>query len=373
MSIRIASFLLSALATAAASQIALKEALLPPLEVPAYGDSQLQVESQCLSSGKPVAGTGRTQYCVDVPEAAGQKLVVTVKTATAQSEAVKIGDTTFLRRSGNESIEASGIVMRTGLAMSTAIGPIIEVKPFQQPCERCDACPCIGCGHRCECSCNALCRIRRETSCAHTAGALAPGRWYVSVDAPGDFLLTATLVGALSLRAGALLPPRTLWGATASQQRMTEGESEGRAFSDYFFYDPKPHEKLSLSLRLLRTGSAASWVDVYVRFGEMPTTELYDAKMRCDRHSLLSTFVLQADRLLNERLCVLVVGRGDSFVVYSLATNAEMSGRLLVALAGMGIVFIIALLAIIRTCKPSQGSSVANTAGGARGINKAAP
>ena len=94
---------------------------------------------------------------------------------------------------------------------------------------------------------------------------------------------------------------------------MTEGESEGRAFSDYFFYDPKPHEKLSLSLRLLRTGSAASWVDVYVRFGEMPTTELYDAKMRCDRNSLLSTFVLQADRLLNERLCVLVVGRGDSF------------------------------------------------------------
>ena len=185
-------------------------------------------------------------------------------------------------------------------------------------------------------------------------------RTHFSQDAPGDFVLTATLVGALVLRAGDLLPPRTLWGSTASQLRMAEGESEGRAGSDYFYYDPKPHEKLSLSLRLLRTGSAASWVDVYVRFGEMPTTELYDATMRCDRNSLHSTFVLQADRLLNERLSVLVVARGDSFVVYALATNAEMSGRLLAALGLVGLVAIAAVLAIIRTCNPS-GSTLGAT------------
>ena len=185
MAVRIIT--LSLLATAESTQVALAaEPALQPRRfsdaLASYGASAAAVvESQCLPSGRPVAGTGRRQWCVDVPDAAGQKLVVSVKTASSLSEAVRIGSTTFLRRSGNMS----------GSGASTVVGPIIEVKPFQQSCERCDTCPCIGCGHRCECSCNALCRLRRETSCAHTAGVLAPGRWYVSVVSLVGFELAA--------------------------------------------------------------------------------------------------------------------------------------------------------------------------------------
>ena len=74
------------------------------------------------------------------------------------------------------------------------------------------------------------------TLSGHTAGVLSPGKWFVGVDSPTDFSLRATLVAALELRSGEILAPRTLWGAAASQLRMDEGESEGKAFSDFFFY-----------------------------------------------------------------------------------------------------------------------------------------
>lgn len=353
-------------AAASASQLALTGTLLPPAHdmINPYG-SRLEVEPSCLVSGQLISGTGRAQYCVDVPEATGQKLVVTVKTpARVAAEAVRIGSQTYLRGRSNSTVEAS-------ISTSTAVGPLIEVKPFQQSCERCDLCPCIGCGHRCECSCNAFCRLRRETSCAHTAGVLSPGRWYVGIDAPGDFTLRATLVSALALRAGEILPPRTLWGAGATQLHMDEGESEGKAFSDFFYYDPRPHEKMALTLTLLRTGSASSWVDVYVRFGDWPTTEIHDATMRCSRDTQLSTFVMQADRLLNERLCVLVVGRGDSSIMYTLSTKTDVSGRLLGALFLVGLVGLATVSSLIWICsKPDRGASPgsgksANTMGGA--------
>ena len=309
------------------------------------------VEANCLTSGALVSATGRRQWCLDVPEAAGQKLDVSVRTARHASEAVRIGEATYLR-----AVNVSG-----------AVGAIIEVRPFQQPCDRCDVCPCIGCGHRCECSCNTHCRLRQVDSCSHTAGVLSPGRWFVGVDAPGDFVLRATLVAALALRAGERLPPRTLWGAGSTQMLMDEGASEGASTTDYFFYDPAPREKTTLTLTLLRgagtvtgagggaggvsgtSGGADSGVDVYVRFGAWPTTELHDATMRCDQalHTV-SSFVLHAERLLNERLCILVVARGDASVQYQLATTTETSGKLLGALLVVGFVAALVLAALLR-------------------------
>ena len=298
-----------------------------------YGP-RLQVEPECLVSGVMTSGTGRRQFCIDVPSSSGQKLVLDVRTARPAPSALTVGDKRYLQSTVNAS---------------SAIGPIIEVKPFQMACERCDLCPCIGCGHRCECSCNANCRVRRESSCAHTAGVLTPGRWYVGVDAPGDFTLRPTLVAALQLRAGERLPPRTLWGAGATQPLLEVGESEGKAFSDYLYFDPAPHQKLTLKVALVHTGSAGSWIDVYVRFGDWPTTELHDAAMRCDKRlQPVSAFVLEADRLINERLHVLILGRGDASVQYRVDTETETSPRLLAALAFVGAVGVLVALALLR-------------------------
>ena len=117
-----------------------------------YGERLLPAPS-CLTSGQVVSGVGRAQYCVDVegPAAAGQKLVVSVTTPRPAAEIVRLGDRTVVLSSSNTT--SMGIV-----------GPLIEIKPFEQSCESCDFCPCLGpgCGPRCECSCNAMCRLRRE-------------------------------------------------------------------------------------------------------------------------------------------------------------------------------------------------------------------
>lgn len=311
-------------------------ALVAPTAV-FYGDAP-PLGPECLVSGAQVAGVGRAQFCVDVPDADGQKLVVSVDTARPL-ERVRIGGSVYVRSlsGANASSHAS------------VIGPIIEIKPFQQPCEMCDMCPCIGCAHRCECSCNALCRTRYETHCTHTAGVLRPGtRWFVGVDAPSAFTLRATLVAPLALRAGDRLGPRAIFSAHASQTVRDATASDGASSVDYYYYDPSPHEELSVLVELLRSGSLATWVEVYVRFGEWPTVEVHDAAMRVDSTAQPhATFVLRADRLLNERLCVMVVARGDAWAQYAISTSAAPSARFLAAAAAALVVLAAAILAAV--------------------------
>ena len=287
-------------------------------------------------------------------------MVLNVLAPRTPVEAVQIGGTTYLRGDNSTAVAA-----HTGASTLAAVGAIIEVKPFQQACERCDTCPCIGCGHRCECSCNALCRQRREPNCAHTAGVLSPGRWYIGIDAPAEFTLTATLVGALALRTGEALGPRTLFGAGAQPLLDARASSsEGAAFADYFYYDPAPHERLDISVDLHRTGDAAATrLAVYIRFGDWPTTTLHDAQMEGDlSRSPRATFTLAADRLLNERLCILVLATGPSWAVYTVTAHAAPSGRLMLALGVAVGILALALGALVRTMrarphKPTLGIS----------------
>ena len=64
------------------------------------------------------------------------------------------------------------------------------------------------------------------------------------------------------------------------QHRVAELEAQaatsadGSAWSDYFWLDAPPHEALTLQADLVRSGMPAGWVDVYLRFGEWPTTQL---------------------------------------------------------------------------------------------------
>ena len=263
-----------------------------------YGEP-LAPAPRCLGS-ELVSGVGSALFCLDVPGPAslGHKVVVRV-TTPRPAEIVRIGEHQMVRSTAN-----------TNTTSGSTVGPIIEVKPFQQSCSSCDTCPCVGpgCGERCECSCNAACRLRHEPTCAHTVGVLSPGRWFVGIDAPGAFTLQATLVAALALRPGEPLR-RTIFGVGASRWAFASSSSEGVAFSDYFYYNAAPHESLELRLELLRTGSAAGWIEVYVRYGEWPTVELHDASMTV-RSTAEPTahFALAPDRLINERLCVLVVG-----------------------------------------------------------------
>ena len=171
-----------------------------------YGERLLPAP-KCLTSRSTVSGVGRMQFCLDVegPATTGQKVVVSV-TTPRPTDIVLFGERALPISSADQSSSSSSI-----------IGPIIEIKPFEQSCETCDFCPCLGpgCGTRCECSCNVMCRLRREATCAHTAGVLTPGRWFVSVDAPGAFTLEATLVGALVLSPGAPALRRTVFAAGA--------------------------------------------------------------------------------------------------------------------------------------------------------------
>ena len=293
------------------------------------------VSSPCLQGCGPsspctVKGQGQALHCIDVQGNTlddAQKLVLSVSTARPV-ETVKIGDVQLVRgfRSANHSTAA----------------PIIEVKPFQQACEASATCGCIGCGDRCPCTVNAQCRLgggRRcsgnECFCSHTAGVLMPGRWYIGVDAAGAFSLQAWLVTAQQLRSG----ERVQRGLVAMQAQSGTAPSEGAAWSDYFYIDPTPHEALTLQVDLLRSGAAASvgWVDAYLRFGDWPTTQLYDASVTTNpqRTSVSPQFVLQAERLLNERVYVMVLAQGGSAVEYRLGIDARPNVGLLLACAAM--------------------------------------
>ena len=187
--------------------------------------------------------------------------------------------------------------------------------------------------------------------CAHTAGILHPGRWFVAVDAPGAFSLEATLVGALALQPGAAALRRTVFatGAPAGGSAFSSGTSEGIAFADYFYYDPAPHESLRVQIELLRTGPGGGWIDVYVRFGDYPTVLEHDAAMRCDTAvQPYAQFVLQPDRLLNERLTVLIIGQGHSWTQYEISARAGASLQFMLALSFVVLVLLGALGALLR-------------------------
>ena len=245
----------------------------------------------CGSTPCTVKGQGHQQYCIDVEGHTrddAQKLVLSVSTARPV-ETVKLGDVQLVRgyRTANRSASA----------------PILEVKPFQQACEASTTCGCLGCGDQCGCSVNVQCRLgggRRcsgnECTCSHTAGVLSPGRWFIGLDAAGPFSMQAWLVSPVQLQPG----ERVQRGLVALEAQAATS-ADGSAWSDYFWLDAPPHEALTLQADLVRSGKPAGWVDVYLRFGEWPTTQLYDASMTTNPHATPASpqFVLQAERLLN--------------------------------------------------------------------------
>ena len=295
---------------------------LPPSPFGEFGGPAVPIIAPCLTSGTTVASEGHKTFCVDVEgsELDGTKLVVTLSTPR-QSDVVTLGGRSFARA-----------------GVGGADGAILEVKPFQQPCEACDVCECVGCGERCECVCGVACKTGGPSckgdrcACHHTAGVLAPGRWYVAVDAPGAFELSATLVAARSLEEG--VPQRSSLLSLDAAASGAAAAADGAAWADYYWVDPKPHESLTIAYETLRAGTPPGWADVYIRSGDWPTTEEHDAMMSADPQLPPSPqFVLHADRLFNERIFVMVVGRGASFVDYTLTANARPSASLaLVAL-----------------------------------------
>ena len=135
--------------TAAAIPAPKQELFLPAMGGGSgYGAPQHPV-SQCLKSGARVSATNRGAWCIDVTGsvADGAKLVVDV-TNHRPVDVVRLGEASYVRGYYNGSV-----------------GAIIEVKRYQQTCEVCNTCACIGCGQQCECSCNALCRLDGGSHC----------------------------------------------------------------------------------------------------------------------------------------------------------------------------------------------------------------
>ena len=76
--------------------------------------------------------------------------------------------------------------------------------------------------------------------------------------------------------------------------------------------------------------------------------------MRVDRvvaHS--ATFALPADRLLNERLCVMVLAPGDTWVTYAIRAHTDVRGPR-VALAGVAMIVFLLLLLALRAVNLTQ-------------------
>ena len=103
---------------------------LPPSPFGEFGGPAVPIIAPCLASGTTVASEGHKTFCVDVEgsELDGTKLVVSLSTPR-QSDVVTLGGRSFARA-----------------GVGGADGAILEVKPFQQPCEACDVCECVGCG-----------------------------------------------------------------------------------------------------------------------------------------------------------------------------------------------------------------------------------
>jgi len=337
-----------------------------PAQPMGYGERLLPAPN-CLVNRQTVSASGRRQFCIDVegPRTSGQKLVVSVTTPRPAVDIVRFGE--------HEYPVSTAVANHSSSSMSNTIGPLIEIKPFERSCESCDLCPCLGpeCGPRCECSCNAMCRLRGETTCAHTAGILTPGRWFVAIDAPGAFTLEATLEAALQLSPGAPALRRTVFPAGGSGGAFAS-TSEGIAFSDYFYYDPAAHEALRVQIELLHTGPGGGWIDVYVRFGDWPTVAKHDALMRCDPAQPIAKFALQPDRLLNERLTVLIVGQGHAWAQYKISVGAAASLPFLIAVSLAVLVVLVALAALVRLALRRQRVRAAAASAEAKPIGLAA-
>jgi len=287
-----------------------------------------------LSSGTRVRGLGHRIFCIDVNGSTldGAKLLMRLSTPRSVSE-IRIGDTLLFSRRGN----------------STAAGPLVVVSRSPELCEPCNSCPCVDCGDGCGCACASSCREGRgqycssaECSCSLTAGLLSPGRWYVTVDALGPFVLEPTLVPATRLVSGDAVQ-RTLLVAGAAPQPLPDGP----ASLDFFYVDPLPHKSIDVTLDVTAGGSSATepytWVDVYLRSGDWPTTVLQDAHMTADpQMPPRLSFHLQAERLFNDRLYIMVVARGASWVRYELTAGDELNGRYW---TGLGFVVLVAICA----------------------------
>lgn len=305
-----------------------------------YGGSEatghgnvLLAHTPCLRSGERVVASNQAAWCIDIDgsEADGAKLVVDVHNSRPV-DVVRLGDALVARAFLNQTK-----------------GAIIEVKRFQQSCEVCDLCECIGCGQQCGCSCNAQCRLGGghcrgdQCRCSHTAGVLAPGRWYIGVDAMGSFTMQATLVTATALQMG-ILEQRTLHAL--GEGHVSFFATEGVATVDYIYIDTALHERLRLEIALVRMGSERAGVDIYLRYGAWPTTMVYDELLKADRVSPRVRFVLQPEQLFSDRLCLMVVGKGDSWVDYSISSSARpntLLGALLLLALGvlMGVIFLL--------------------------------
>ena len=99
---------------------------------------------------------------------------------------------------------------------------------------------------------------------------------------------------------------------------------------------------------MLRGGSRGAFLDIYVRFDEWPTSIEHDARMRVDLTvAPHATFILPADRLLNERMCVMVVCTGDTWATYTLRTHAAQSGLSLLMGALIGVPLLVGACAAL--------------------------
>ena len=147
----------------------------------------------------------------------------------------------------------------------------------------------------------------------------------------------------------AVEPGQTLERGLVALEAQAGVSAEGSAWSDYFYVDAPPHQAMTLQVDLRRHGTPAGWVDVYVRFGEWPTTQLFDASMTTNPQttSVAPQFVLQAERLLNERIYVMVLAQGGSAVEYRISVDARANVPLLLvggAIFALGVAVVVLLV-----------------------------
>ena len=137
------------------------------------------------------------------------------------------------------------------------------------------------------------------------------------------------------------------------ETRASFSAAEGVASVDYLFVDPQLHESLRINVAMLRAGSPRARLDIYLKYGDWPTTLEFDALLQPAQSSPSSGFVLQPNRLFNERLCIMVVGRGDAWVEYSLNTSSAPNFVLGVVL--LLVLVLVALVAVIVLRSRRQG------------------
>mmetsp|Transcript_60518 Transcript_60518/g.165768 ORF Transcript_60518/g.165768 Transcript_60518/m.165768 type:complete len:142 (+) Transcript_60518:138-563(+) len=105
------------------------------------------------------------------------------------------------------------------------------------------------------------------------------------------------------------------------------------------YVDTAVHQSLRVDVSLLKAGSQQASVDIYLRYGSWPTTIVHDALLQPDQLNPRARFVLPPSRLFNERLHIMLVGRGDTWVEYALSANTAPNTLLaLLLLLALGVV-----------------------------------